>query len=115
MIDKNTTKQTWWIAHNNDSVFHYGSAAEGQRITTGQPFFETFDNRIQWEARLLEILPPDRYIEFNEAQEEEKQAHEDIKDTKSFVDHILYTDSVDHLLYGDKQFRYSENLNTGVD
>lgn len=32
----------WFIAHNGVDVFHTGSAAESQEVTTGQPNLETF-------------------------------------------------------------------------
>lgn len=108
----NTEKTTWWIAHNNDNVFHYGSCPEGQQISSGQPLFETFDNRNDWELRLQDILPSDKYIEFKEQQEEENELYENtppqtIDDLG--VDHKLYTDSVDHLLYENRGFRYTES------
>lgn len=101
----NTEKTTWWIAHNNDNVFHYSSCPEGQQISSGQPLFETFDNKNDWETRLQELLPPDKYIEFNEIKELE-DFDASIEDE---LDYKLYTDSVEHLLYEDRGFRLGYN------
>lgn len=111
----NTEKQTWWIAHNNLDVVHHGSVVEGQSVLTGQPFLETFDNKVEWEKRLMSLLPPEEYIEYTETQEEEQQIYSGAKETMGIVDHLLYTDSIDHLLYENKGFRGVENLNNGVD
>lgn len=111
-MNHSATKTTWWIAHNSDDVFHYGQCPENQNISTGQPNLETFDNRIEWEKRLMELLPFDKYIEFNQEQEEEDESLGDFSpDLEIGTDHFLYTDSVDHLLYGEKGFRSIENPN----
>ena len=33
----------FYLAHNETTVFHYGSLREGQVVTKGQPFLEYFD------------------------------------------------------------------------
>ena len=99
------TKTIWWIAHNNVDVFHFGQIYEGQNLTTGQPFFETFDNKNEWDDRIEELLPTEQYREFLELKEEEDQI------PNKPLDQMLYTDSIEHLLYEDRGFRLSENIN----
>lgn len=109
MINKKTEKQTWWIAYDNGETFHYGSIQENQQISTGQPFLELFHNKVEWEKRLLAILPPHKYNEFVESKESDEQIL--LASNRKSLDHFLYTDSVDHLLYENRGFRLSENLN----
>lgn len=112
MTEHTTTKTTWWIAHNNADVIHSGQCPEGNQINTGQPNLETFDNRIDWEKRLTELLPPDKYMEREQEIEKENElfSPED-KDLDGLIDHRLYTDSVEHLLYDNKGFRSISNPN----
>ena len=93
------TQPTWWIAHNDDDVVHSGTITEGNTLTTGQPNLETFDNRRDWEDRLL-------VLENNPELYDEKE--EELIDPNE-LDEILYMDQVDHLLYGDKEFRHVAN------
>ena len=93
------TQTTWWIAHNDDDVVHSGTLTEGNRVTTGQPNLETFDNRRDWEDRLL-ILSNNPPL-YDEEDDDDNDSDE--------LDEILYMDQVDHLLYGDKQFRHVAN------
>ncbi len=44
---------TWWIAHENDRVAH-GYVVIGS-VFTSLSSWETFDNEIEWKARLLEL------------------------------------------------------------
>lgn len=104
-------KTIWWISHNNNDVFHYGKAEENQHISSGQPFLEIFDNVVEWENRLQILLPPDKYIQFNENIEEDKQTYGEVNKLKGYIDDLLYTDSVDSDLYEDKEFRIKVNLN----
>jgi hypothetical protein len=46
---------TWYIAHNNGEIIHYGVVFEGSQVTTCQPEFETFDNESVWNARKAEL------------------------------------------------------------
>lgn len=48
-------KDTWFIAHNNVDVFHYGFAEIGKALDTGQPILEEFDNEVDWLDRLSEL------------------------------------------------------------
>lgn len=93
------TQTTWWIAHNGDDIIHDGVITEGQRVSTGQPNLETFDNRRDWEDRLMVLEnTPDLYDEEEEEFDEERT-----------LDDILYCDQVDHLLYDEKEFRHVAN------
>jgi len=105
----NATKTIWWIAHNNIDVFHYGQIYERQNLTTGQPFFETFDNKIDWDNRIEELLPTDHYKDFLKFKEQETEIIDNSPEKP--LDAMLYTDSVEHLLYEDRGFRLSENIN----
>lgn len=109
----NATKTIWWIAHNNVDVFHYGQIYEGENLTTGQPFFETFDNKIDWDNRIEELLPADQYKDFLESKEQENELINNSLEKP--LDSMLYTDSVEHLLYEDRGFRLSENINRRTD
>ena len=95
----NTTQVTWWIAHGMGDKIHSGVLPEGEQLRTGQPNFETFDNRRDWEDRLL-------VLENNPELYDEKE--EELIDPNE-LDEILYMDQVDHLLYGEKQFRHVAN------
>lgn len=92
MTDYFTTKTTWWIAHNNNDVVHFDMAREGLVVSTGQPFFETFDNKFDWEKRITELQ--NQPIEIED------------EDIDLSIDDKLYCDSVEHLLYDDKNFRH---------
>ena len=94
----NATQVTWWIAHGMGDKIHDGVLPEGEQLRTGQPNFETFDNRRDWEDRLLVLENnPELYDE-----------EEELIDPNE-LDEILYMDQVDHLLYGDKEFRLVAN------
>jgi len=95
----NTTQVTWWIAHGMGDKIHSGVLPEGEQLRTGQPNFETFDNRRDWEDRLL-------VLENNPELYDEKE--EELIDPNE-LDEVLYMDQIDHLLYGDKQFRHVAN------
>ena len=95
----NATQVTWWIAHGMGDKIHDGVLPEGEQLRTGQPNFETFDNRRDWEDRLL-------VLENNPELYDEKE--EELIDPNE-LDEILYMDQVDHLLYGDKEFRLVAN------
>ena len=45
---------TWWIVYLNDRVEH-GYSEQGEVITNDVMTWETFDNEIEWKARLLEL------------------------------------------------------------
>ena len=45
---------TWWIAHHNDRVAH-GYSEQGEVIAHDVMAWEAYDNRAEWEARLLEL------------------------------------------------------------
>lgn len=47
------TERTFWIAHN--PALHYGILDEGEGLTTGQINFETFDRRLPWMSRVVEL------------------------------------------------------------
>ena len=95
----NTTQVTWWIAHGMGDKIHSGVLPEGEQLRTGQPNFETFDNRRDWEDRLL-------VLENNPELYDEKE--EELIDPNE-LDEVLYMDQIDHLLYGDKEFRHVAN------
>jgi hypothetical protein len=61
------TQPTWYIAHNGIDVFHRGYIVEG-RITTGQPFLETFLVKQTGINRLIELGSP--VIDFPEEVEQ---------------------------------------------
>lgn len=48
-------ERTYYIAHNGNDVMHYGIIEVNQTVSTGQTELETFDNKENWEARLLEL------------------------------------------------------------
>jgi len=50
-----TTQNTWFIAHNEIDIFHYGFVETGKRIDTGQPNLELFYNEQDWLDRLTEL------------------------------------------------------------
>jgi len=50
-----TADALFWIAHNNNDIFHYGVANEKETLSTGQPNLEIFTNKVEWESRLLEF------------------------------------------------------------
>ena len=95
----NTTQVTWWIGHGMGDKILSGVLPEGEELRIGQPNFETFDNRRDWEDRLL-------VLENNPELYDEKE--EELIDPNE-LDEILYMDQVDHLLYGEKQFRHVAN------
>ena len=95
----NATQVTWWIAHGMGDKIHDGVLPEGEQLRTGQPNLETFDNRRDWEDRLL-VLENNPEL-YDEEEEELIDPNE--------LDEILYMDQVDHLLYGDKEFRHIAN------
>jgi len=43
---------TYFLAHNEIDVFHYGELLEGQVIETGQPFLEYFNTLDELKDRL---------------------------------------------------------------
>jgi len=51
MKDLKAKEKTWWIAHNNKDIFHYGIVERGNEVTTGQPELETFTDETSWRAR----------------------------------------------------------------
>jgi len=32
----------YYVAHNNEDIFHYGKIEEGQQVDSGQPYFKEF-------------------------------------------------------------------------
>lgn len=42
----------YYIAHNNNNIFHYGELREGQHIESGQPFYKEFET----EQELIDFL-----------------------------------------------------------
>lgn len=52
---KKPTKKTWYIAHNNNDVFHNGSIEKHQVVTTGQPYLEQFNTEEKMQTRLMEL------------------------------------------------------------
>lgn len=53
MTDLTATEIMWFIAHDGDTIVHHGKLLPGNQVTTGQPFFETFDNEEDWTARKM--------------------------------------------------------------
>jgi len=49
------TIQTWWITHNNGELVAYGSGGYDGEVWTARTNWETFDNKVEWKARLLEL------------------------------------------------------------
>jgi hypothetical protein len=47
-----TTVDTWFIAHNGKDIYHYGFAAKGTSITSGQPILETFESEQEYLDKL---------------------------------------------------------------
>lgn len=45
--------RTFWIAHG--SALHYGELQPGDHMSTGQEFFETFERRLPWRIRVIEL------------------------------------------------------------
>ena len=45
---------TWWIVHHNDRVAH-GYSEQGEVIAHDVMAWETYDNKAEWKARLLEL------------------------------------------------------------
>jgi hypothetical protein len=55
-MEKVVTKNTWFIAHNNDySITHYGWVSTGKELDSGQPFVDEFYNVDDWLAKLTEL------------------------------------------------------------
>lgn len=44
------TERTFWIAHGYD--LSYGELQPGECVSSGQPFFETFERRLPWIERI---------------------------------------------------------------
>jgi hypothetical protein len=42
----------YYVAHNDNDVFHYGKIEEGQQVDSGQPYFEEFET----EQELIDFL-----------------------------------------------------------
>ena len=62
------TTQTWWIAHNNNDIVHYGQNNSGQ-LDTGQPNLQLFYTEQQWLDRLLQFgIIPENQQEMEEFQ-----------------------------------------------
>jgi hypothetical protein len=104
----NTTQVTWWIAHGMGDKIHSGVLPEGEQLRTGQPNFETFNNRMDWENRLMELNTNLEYL-YDEDVDDEEDIEYFLLNEFDELDHVLYMDQVDHLLYGDKQFRHVAN------
>ena len=45
---------TWWIVYHNDRVAH-GYSEQGEVIAHDVMTWETYDNKAEWTARLLEL------------------------------------------------------------
>ncbi len=105
----NATQVTWWIAYGMGDKIHDGVLPEGEQLRTGQPNFETFDNKRDWEDRLLVLdSRPSNFIEVESFEQEDDISSTLINEFER-LDHVLYMDQVDHLLYGDKEFRHIAN------
>lgn len=48
-------KITYYIAHNEKDIFHYGFYEEDESFETGQPIVETFDDKEKWIERMNEL------------------------------------------------------------
>lgn len=48
-------QKTWWIAHNNDSICHYGLIQTTQQVTTGQPVLEDYTDVSTFIQRLIDL------------------------------------------------------------
>jgi hypothetical protein len=48
-------KDTWFIAHNGEDIFHVGMSEKGTALDSGQPYLETFENEQEWKARCEEL------------------------------------------------------------
>jgi hypothetical protein len=46
--------QTFWITHGEPPM-GYGVMEPGNRLSTGQPYLETFTSRRLWMARVIEL------------------------------------------------------------
>jgi len=83
-------EDVWWIAHDGAETIHSGRLAEGQTLDTGQPFFETFINKLEWELRVIVLSPALLSDEIEE-------------DDMVSLDEQLYTTQIDHLLYDSRR------------
>lgn len=52
---KKPAKKIWYIAHNDNDIFHYSSLETNQVVTTGQPYLEQFTTEAKMETRLKEL------------------------------------------------------------
>jgi len=50
---KGHTQTKWWIAYTGNIV-HYGIVEVGQKVSTGQSEFISFDNEEDWKKELQE-------------------------------------------------------------
>lgn len=49
------TETTYWIAHDEKRVYANGVAEDGDTVSSGQPFLETFLAPRPYTARLVEL------------------------------------------------------------
>ena len=45
---------TYFICKNDENITGYGEITQEQEMTTGQPIVDTYLDKGQWEAKLLE-------------------------------------------------------------
>ena len=49
------TTLTWWISHDNGDNIAHGSGSDNGEVWTARTNWETYDNKAEWTARLLEL------------------------------------------------------------
>ena len=55
-------KKTWYIAHDNETIVHYGVCEIGTNLDSGQPYLEEFLTEQEWLDRLSEFdIEPDNF------------------------------------------------------
>jgi len=106
MADYSFNANTWWIAHGNGDDPCPGFSQAGDTLTSNSPFVEQFYTKVEWEARLNELQDATQAYEYRENY---GSVDKDIPDDVETVDHLLYTDQIDHELYGDRGFRIGYN------
>lgn len=74
---------TFYIAHNNTDVFHYGIIQSGRSLSTGQPNLETFVVLQDWADRLI-VLGIDPTI-VNEASQSQATQQEVITEQQQII------------------------------
>lgn len=55
---QNPVTETWYLAHDGQSVFHHGTVGPNQSLETAQPHLETFSTLSALNARLVALGQP---------------------------------------------------------